>query len=271
MSVERIAPLGQTTTEPLTLRPVAATPFDPRPSARAAPAALPEGPSHLYDSLALPLPDMTASAPATARGSALYREEAASGTMIAMVDGRLPVAALRHVVETLLADLARSKGVETAKLVAQAEKTDNAHLPSHNGEKARFAFKSRLAAFDSDGRLRLLDLYLTRIGARQWEAATYERTPARAANVFPRPTPLVDLHRLVIDPDLGLLRACIPWEAPRAVAADARSSPPRRAAYARIGAAIVGAAALLSLFVRGPSLATSALLIVTLVVAIAAG
>jgi hypothetical protein len=158
MSVERIAPLCQTTTDPLTPRPVTAAPFDPGPSARAAPAAPLEGLSHLYDSLALPLPDMTASAPATARCGALYREEAASGAMIAMVDGRLPVAALRHAVETLLADLARSKGVATAELVAQAEKTDPEHLPSRNGEKARFAFKSRLAAFDSDGRLRLLDL-----------------------------------------------------------------------------------------------------------------
>jgi hypothetical protein len=43
------------------------------------------------------------------------------------------------------------------------------------------------------------------------------------------------------------------------------------AIYARAGAAIVGVAALLSLFVRGPSWATSALLVVTLVVALAAG
>jgi hypothetical protein len=273
MSVERIAPLGQTTTDAPTMRPVTAPAFDPGRAPRAAfPLATPmDGQSHLFDSLVLPLPEMAQDTPSAAQIRALYREEAASGAMIAMVDGRLPVTALRNAVESLLFDLAGSSGVSAADLIAQAEKTAPGHLPSRNGEKAHFNFRARLAAFDANGRLRLLDLYLARIGVRQWEAAAYDRTPARAANLFPRPTPLVDLHRLVIDPDSGSVRACIPWETTRAAPVAQQLAPGGGAIYARAGAAIVGVAALLSLFVRGPSWATSGLLVVTLVVALAAG
>lgn len=275
MSVEKIAPLGQTTTDLLTtLKPVTGAPFDPRRAPGglfAQPTAAAEGPLHLYDSLALPLPDTTheAGSETAARVSALYREAAASGATIALSAGRLPVPALRHAVEKLLTDLAETRRTSVAKLLAEAEETEPMRLPSRNDETAQFTFRSRLATSDADGKLRPLDLYLTRIGGHEWEAAAYERTPARAAGLFPRPAPLVDLHRLVIDPDSGLVRVCIPWRMPDLNAPDRERAPSGATPYARLAATLIGGGALLMLFTRGPSWGPIALLVTALAIGLA--
>lgn len=276
MSVEKIAPLGQTTMDLLTtLKPVSGSAADSRRAPRALLAQPPdiEGALHRYDSLTLPLPDTTqeAGGETTARVSALYREAAASGATIALSEGRLPVPALRHAVETLLTDLAATRRTTVAKLLAEAEETEPMRLPSRNGETAQFAFRGRLAASDADGKLHPLDLYLTRINGHEWEAAAYERTPARAAGLFPRPAPLVDLHRLVIDPDSGLVRVCIPWRMPRLDARDPERAPDGVAPYARLAAALTGAGALLMLFTQGPSWGPGALLVAALLIALATG
>lgn len=278
MSVERIAPLGQTATElSTTMRPAAghgsgalrttsAQPPAPTPAAAA------EGPANPYDSLALPLPGpiTETGGPTRAQVSALYHAAAASGATILLVEGRIPATALGQAVETLLGDLAEARGARVSELIDRASTTEQARLPSLNRETAEFAFKGRLMASDADGKLRPLDLYLTRIGPREWEAAAYERTPALAANLFPRPAPLVDLHHLAIDPEAGRVRACIPWVAPQDFLFDGRPARMEIGPYLRLTAGVACGVTLLALLARGPSWGMGALVVTAFVIALAA-
>jgi hypothetical protein len=275
MSVEKIAPLGQTATElSTTLRPAAGHGFGHSRATTVPPsAAAPvDGPAHLYDSLALPLPGPApeTGGPTRARVSALYHAAATSGATILLVEGRIPAEALRHAVETLLDNLAEARGVPVSKLIDQATITEQARLPSLNDARAEFAFKGRLVASDPDGKLRPLDLYLTRIGPREWEASAYERTPALAANLFPRPTALVDLHHLAIDPDAGRVRACLQWAPPQTASADGRPARIDVAPYLRLTAGVACGVTLLALLARGPSWGAGALVVAAFVVALAA-
>jgi len=279
MSVERIAPLGQTATElSTTTRPMSgqgadygrATIAPPAPREMAVTA---EGPAHPYDSLALPLPDPTPSAggPTRAQVDALYRAAATSAATILLVGGRIPAEALRRAVETLLGDLAEARDVPMRELIDGATTTEEERLPSHNGATAAFAFRGRVAAAEPDGKLRPLDLYLTRIGPREWEAAAYERTPALAASLFPRPTPLVDLHRLAIDPDAGRVRACVPWALPQTFPIHGWPEPARVIPYLRLISGVIGGGAFVALLARGPSWGAGALFVTALAAALAAG
>lgn len=206
MSVEKVVALNQGATDATMMRAVnglgrAPVPFPP-PEAMTAESA-----AHLYDSLALPLPTTAPTVP-SARINASYRTETARELVEALVGGRLPESLLRREVETLL-----RRFVETRDMDEWVE-TKPERLPSHNTPHAHFDVRSRLAATDEDGRLKLFDLYLTRIGPRQWEAAVFERDPSRASQSFPRPTPPVEVHRLLFDPTAAAVLACVAQNVP---------------------------------------------------------
>jgi len=212
MSVEKIAALNQATTDGATMRALngsgvgharAPAPFPPL-----TPPATAEGAPNLFDSLALPFPTSTAADVPSSLIAASYRTEAARGSVEALVEGRLPETLIRREVESLL-----RRFVETRER-DEPEETKPERLPSHNAAHAHFDFRSRLAATDDAGRLKLFDLYLTRIGPRQWEAAIFERDPSRASQTFPRPTPPVDVHRLLFDPTAAAVLACVAQRVP---------------------------------------------------------
>lgn len=220
MSVERITPLGQAATDAPFMRAVPGA-GHPRSSSAfpqpPAPPTPPEAAPHLYDSLALPLHDGAAADERlfpTALVRHFYKIEAARAQIEPLVDGALPEAVLRRDVETLLREAAAARGVDVARLIAQAAETPPERLPSRNLKGARYSFRGRLAAAGEDERLRRFDLYLTRIGARQWEAAVFERDPSRAGQIFPRAAPLLEAHRLVIDQATGVVLACVAQHIP---------------------------------------------------------
>ncbi len=210
MSVEKVVALNQGATDATMMRPVngpgaghgrAPAPFPPPDAATAESAA------HLYDSLALPLPTTAPNVPSS-RINASYRTETSRELVETLVGGRLPDSLLRREVETIL-----RRFVETRDMNDWVE-TKPERLPSHNAPNAHFDLRSRVAATDDDGRLKLFDLYLTRIGPRQWEAAVFERDPSRASQSFPRPTPPVEVHRLLFDPTAAAVLACVAQNVP---------------------------------------------------------
>ncbi|MGJ0508787.1 MAG: hypothetical protein ACR652_17000 [Methylocystis sp.] len=211
MSVEKIGALTQATTDATAMRAVngfgpghgqASPPFPP-------PADAPAGAPPLYGNLVLPLPKTGADGVPSSRISASYRTQAAQRMVESLSAGRLPEPLIRREVETLLRRLAGTREMTIARLIEETGETAPERLPSRNSAEARFDFRSRLAATDDDGRLRLFDLYLTRIGPRQWEAAIFERDPSRAGLTFPRATPPLEAHRLLIDPTTGAVVACV--------------------------------------------------------------
>jgi hypothetical protein len=236
MSVEKIAALTQATTDAATMRALngpgvghgrAPAPFPP-PTA----PATPEGAPNPFDSLALPFPTSTAADLPTSLIAASYRTEATRGALELLVEGRLPETLIRREVETLLRRLVATRERD------EAEETTPERLPSHNAADSHFDVKSRLAATDEDGRLKLFDLYLTRIGPRQWEAAIFERDPSRASQTFPRPTPPVDVYRLLFDPTAAAVLACVAQKVPTPVAPTPPRGGERRIAYAILAAAL---------------------------------
>lgn len=211
MSVEKVGALNQSATDATTMRPVngfgtghgrTPAPFPPPTAPNV------EGAPHLYDSLVLPLPDGAAADVPTSRISASYRTEAARELIEPLIDGRLPEPLIRREVETLLRRLADARRID------ETDETAPERLPSRNAADAHFDVKGRLAPTEEDGKIRLFDLYLTRIGPRQWEAAVFERDPSRASQTFPRPTPPVETHRLLFDPTTGLVLACVAQKLP---------------------------------------------------------
>jgi hypothetical protein len=233
MSVEKIAPLGHAATDAAFMRPpgVAGAGRGPPPPAFSPPAATPaEGDAHLYDSLVLPLLD---GAPGDDRlfprelVTSSYLLEAARARIEPLVDGKLPDALLRREVETLLSRVAQARGVEIRRLIEDTPATGPGRLPSRNGKDAQFSIRGRLAALGEDDRPKLFDLYLTRVGARQWEAAAFERDPSRAAHLFPRATPPEGAWRVLLDETSGLVLACVAQQIPQIVI-DAR---PRQTAF----------------------------------------
>lgn len=246
MSIDSVPPLDPATTDKIAMRPVsgrggshvrAPPPFP-------ATAGATEGAPHPYDSLALPLPESAADAP-TMRAGAPYYMEAVRGPIETLVAGRLPEALIRREVVTLMRRVAAAREMDVAQLIESAEATAPERLPSVNADDAHFTFKGRLSATDEDGKLKLFDLYLTRIGARQWEAATFERDPSRASQIFPRPMPPVDVHRLLVDPATGLVLACVAQAAPAAREPSKRGGSAGGAMGKVLYAALAVAAALL--------------------------
>jgi hypothetical protein len=215
MSVERIAPLGQAVTDAAFMRVVGGAGPD---HGRSPPPAFPppetpiEAAPHLYDSLVLPIPEGAGSDDPRLPSSLVnhfYRTQAARAQIEPLVDGLLPDALLRREVETLLRRQAEARRLDVTRLIEKSRETPEGRLPSRNVKDARFTFRGRLAAADDEGRLKLFDLYLTRTGPRQWEAAVFDRDPSRAGQVFPRVTPPVETRRLLIDPATGLVMACV--------------------------------------------------------------
>jgi len=212
MSVEKIVALNQATTDATTMRAVntpasghgrAPAPFPPP---LAEPVA--EGAAHLFDSLPLPLPVGGTTEVPSSRISASYRSQAARGLVEPLVEGRLPEALIRREVETLLRRFADTRAID------DLEETPAERLPSRNAANAHFDVKGRISATEEDGRLKLFDLYLTRVGPRQWESTIFERDPSRASQTFPRPTPPVDVHRLLFDPTAATVLACVAQKVP---------------------------------------------------------
>lgn len=210
MSVEKIGALDQTATEAIAMRAANGSglhtgrpqaPFPP-------PADTAAGAPNLYDSLVLPLPPAAPAGLPSAQIAASYRLEAARELMEPLVAGRLPEALIRREAETLLRHLA-----ETGAM-ARTRESPAERLPSRNGAHAHFDAKTRLAAVDDDGRPKLFDLYLTRVGPRQWEAAIFERDPSRASQTFPRPTPPLEACRLLFDPAAAAVLACVAQKIP---------------------------------------------------------
>lgn len=272
MSVERIAPLAQATTDPTAMRIVsgpgagphgrATPPFPPTPQPV-------EGAPHLFDTLVLPLPEGAAAEERQFPSSlvnASYRTQAARGRIEQLVDGHLPAAVIRREVETLLRRVAAAREIGVAQLIEGTPETAPERLPSRNAEDAHFDFRGRLAAADEDGKLRLFDLYLTRASAGQWEAALFLRDPTRASQTFPRTAPALEVSRLVIDPATGLTLACVAQHFWRGVSLPAPL--PAAAGALQWTALLLFAAALSLLVLRVAPWPAAALLLAALAVLI---
>ncbi len=217
MSVDRITPLPQVTTDAQALRvnnrgpAETSTPFPvaPSPSTRAEAA---EGALHLFDNLVLPLPDShTADTRLlqTSLAKATYAQEASRATIATLVEGRLPEDAVLREVENLLRNAAEMRGVSVRQVIEEAPKTAPGQLPSQNPPHAAFVFKARVPAYDEAGDVRLFDVYLARTGPDRWQATIFLRDPNADTPRFPYPTPPSESYRLLIDPGAGFVLASV--------------------------------------------------------------
>lgn len=215
MSVDKIAPLSQTSIDALAAR--ANSPAAPTPSvspfpARPAPAPAPEAGTHgnFFESLTLPLPSAAPrSGTQIATPAASYAREAAGMEIPALVDGRLPQQVLTRAIATLLRDAANARETTVPRIIDETDVTKGPRLPSRNGLDAEYALRASLFARDEGDEPAPIDLYLTRVGARQWEAAVYRRDESSADPGFPYTTATINVERLVIDPSNGHILACV--------------------------------------------------------------
>lgn len=214
MSVEKITPVPHSPVDAPGPRPTAPPVFVALAATAAnAPSSSFEsgGAVNFFDSISLPLPGQTrqeTSPSAPLPLGASYAREAMLANLERLVDGRLPQSAIVFETAALLGNVARNFDAPIDQLIAQAPITNADALPSRNTSGAMFTWRSQFLTIDDDGALQRLDFYLTRLSARQWEAAAFLRSIDCADSGFPYSQPPIDLYRLVIDPTTGLILAC---------------------------------------------------------------
>jgi hypothetical protein len=188
---------------------------------RAAPA---RGPTVSYDGLSLPLPAAALLGGAASRGSALDLRpsilaayglrEGAEMPLIRLVGQRLPPQAVIREAVAALREGAAEKGASLTRYLQSIERVATDDLPSRNGEDATYALRGSLAAEAENGEPRVYDLYLTRVDARHWEAAVFNRQDAAPPGGFPYAAPPISVDRLTIDPTSGQVLASVACHIP---------------------------------------------------------
>lgn len=216
MSVEKIAPLSHSPVDAVVARPDPPHPLAPPPrpvgAVAAQPPADPGTPANFFDSIALPLPAQKTRDDAGAVRlvpGAPYAREATLAHLEQLIEGRLPPMSISLEVAALLRNAANGSEMSIARLIAETATTAPDALPSRNIADAQFSFHAPILARDDDGEMRPLVLYLTRAGARQWEAAVFRRDDDAAGPGFPHSAPPIDVYRLVIDPSTGQILASV--------------------------------------------------------------
>lgn len=215
MSIEKIAPLSHSPVDALTARPGAPIPVTPHPTSVAAgslPAFEAGTPANFFDSISLPLPAYAQQndepTPAHPLG-ATYARESALANVAQLVSGRLPPTAIALEVAAMLRNAANDHEISIMHLIADTEAIKPNLMPSRNAAESRFSLFAPLLAYGDEGETTPLDIFLTRINARQWEAAVFRRPIDLAEPGFPYSEPPIDLYRLVIDPSTGQILASV--------------------------------------------------------------
>jgi hypothetical protein len=169
-----------------------------------------------FDNLSLPLPasatldnDVARATKSAADAvSTTYARESAQNAAIArLVGGRLPADTIMREVAAALRENAAERGEPPRRFVEDAAVVEDARLPSRNSDDARFTMLTSLRALDEQGEAKTFDLYVTRTGARQWEAVVYQRDEAPPG--FPYAAAPISVDRVVIDPATAQILACV--------------------------------------------------------------
>jgi hypothetical protein len=256
MSVEKISPLARTSVEASAPRIGGASVAAPAAASvppSAAPPAL-ESPSHLFDSLALPLAALAAEASQSADSTfvrASYARETSRPNIAALVAGGLPEEVIRREVQALLQIAADRRDVTVARLISKTPAAAEDRLPSRNAPRAEFSLETRVLARDEAGEPRQFDLFLTRAGPRQWEVAVFRHDATRERPDFPYPAPPIDVYRMVIDPGAGMILACVAQNiAPRQFDVRSTSQVQALEGALRMGAFVVAGVAIALLLAK---------------------
>lgn len=212
MSVDRIAPLpAPPAVESPAPRaggagPRAAPAAHPHPVAAPAEGAAAHG--AFFDSISLPVLNSAHAAAAPTRDAA-YAQQAVAARLPQLVNGRPPPDTIAREAETLLRVAAAARETTLARLIDDTPLVRDARRPAQNAPDSRFSLHTAFTMRDGDGALATLDLYLSRFGARQWEATAFRRDAEAPDGGFPYAHPPLSVDRVVIDPATGAVLACV--------------------------------------------------------------
>jgi flagellar hook protein FlgE len=112
--------------------------------------------------------------------------------------------------QTELQAIPSTEGKFSANLPATADIVAAADLPSTNAATAQYTGKSSFLTYDYLGNEVVLDIYLTKTAANEWEVSVFNKADAAVGGGFPYTSAALSTETLTFDPTTGSLDGASP-------------------------------------------------------------